>query len=176
VEPDNTQENQTNETAHPSYNKRPAWQWLVIYAVIGIIVYGLIYFLFLSKKQKPYSINTPAQNTATVTQGAQTSLPSITTTPQTGQKVSEAKVSLTKSGFSPQTVTVKSGTKVVWTNESGATATVNSSPHPAHTDYPLLNLGQFDEGETLSLAFDKPGTYKYHNHLNTSQFGTIIVE
>lgn len=177
MEPEKMQESQTNETSQSSYNKRPLWQWIAIYAVVGIVLYGFVYYFFLAKKQNPYSTNRGTQNNTVVTQLSPTSQPSVSSSPiQTGEKELEAKVTLTKSGFNPQTLKVKVGTKVVWSNVSGATATVNSSPHPAHTDYPPLNLGQFDNGETLSLVFDKAGTYKYHNHLNSSQFGTITVE
>ena len=31
------------------YGKRPVWQWVIIYAVIAAIVYGLVYYLVLSK-------------------------------------------------------------------------------------------------------------------------------
>jgi len=31
------------------YGKRPKWQWIVIYVVFAIIVYGLIYLLFIHK-------------------------------------------------------------------------------------------------------------------------------
>lgn len=31
------------------YGKRPLWQWIVIYLIIGGIVYGAIYFLFFNK-------------------------------------------------------------------------------------------------------------------------------
>lgn len=85
-------------------------------------------------------------------------------------------VALTSSGFGPQSLTVKVGTKVVWTNRSGTAATVNSASHPTHLVYPLLNLGNFGNGDTLSLVFDKPGTYKYHNHLNAGQTGMVVVE
>ncbi|MBI4035879.1 cupredoxin domain-containing protein [Candidatus Daviesbacteria bacterium] len=85
-------------------------------------------------------------------------------------------ITLTSSGFSPTTLTIKAGDKVTWINKSSTSATVNSSPHPAHTDYSPLNLGSFVDGETLSLTFDKAGTYKYHNHFNASQFGSIIVQ
>lgn len=27
--------------------KRPLWQWILIYLIIGVIVYGVIYLLFL---------------------------------------------------------------------------------------------------------------------------------
>lgn len=28
------------------YGKRPLWQWIVLYVIIGAIVYGLIYYFF----------------------------------------------------------------------------------------------------------------------------------
>ncbi len=32
------------------YGKRPLWQWIVLYIVIGIVIYGLIYYFVLAKK------------------------------------------------------------------------------------------------------------------------------
>lgn len=46
------------------YGKRPLWQWILIYAVIGLIVYGLIYYFVLANRgnSNPYSGNsTPTQ-------------------------------------------------------------------------------------------------------------------
>jgi hypothetical protein len=31
------------------YGKRPLWQWILLYVIIAIIVYGLIYYLFIYK-------------------------------------------------------------------------------------------------------------------------------
>ncbi len=31
------------------YGKRPVWQWVVIYLVVAVIVYGLVYLLFIHK-------------------------------------------------------------------------------------------------------------------------------
>ena len=28
------------------YGKRPMWQWVVLYLVVAIVVYGLVYLLF----------------------------------------------------------------------------------------------------------------------------------
>ncbi|MEX2006636.1 MAG: hypothetical protein WD877_00445 [Candidatus Saccharimonadales bacterium] len=33
--------------AATSYGKRPMWQWVLLYVVLAIIVYGLIYYFFL---------------------------------------------------------------------------------------------------------------------------------
>lgn len=85
-------------------------------------------------------------------------------------------VEVTDNGYSPQTVTIKKGTKVVWTNKTDRTVTVNSDPHPIHVKYPALNLGSFDTNEVVQLVFGKEGTYTYHNHLNASMTGKIIVE
>lgn len=148
-----------------SYGKRPLWQWVVIYVVIGFVVYGLIYYFVLARKGgSPYN-PTPTTPPATTSESS----PSAT-------GISQDTIILTADGFSPKTLTIKTGTKVTWMNQSGADATVNSSPHPTHTDYPPLNLDSFQNGGTLSLTFDKLGTYKYHNHLNPSQFGSIVVE
>lgn len=100
-----------------------------------------------------------------------------TVTPTTGTTAqSQNTITLTQSGFSPATLTIKAGQTVTWTNKSGEEATVNSDPHPVHTNYAPLNLGQFADGQTLTLTFSTPGTYGYHNHLNPSERGTIIVQ
>lgn len=85
-------------------------------------------------------------------------------------------VKITSVGFSPQTITIKAGDKVTWTNGDSANHTVNSSPHPIHTDNPFLNLGLIKPGESKSVTFEKSGTYKYHDHLNPSLTGSVTVQ
>ncbi len=36
------------------YGKRPFWQWILIYLVVAVVVYGLVYYLFFAKG-KSYS-------------------------------------------------------------------------------------------------------------------------
>jgi len=31
------------------YGKRPVWQWVLIYVVVAIVVYGLVYYIFFHK-------------------------------------------------------------------------------------------------------------------------------
>ncbi len=33
-----------------SYGKKSIWQWIIIYIIIGAIVYGLIYYFVLNKR------------------------------------------------------------------------------------------------------------------------------
>lgn len=91
-------------------------------------------------------------------------------------QVEEVTVSVADAGFEPQSVTVKAGTKVVWVNNTAQTTNVSSAKHPTHLEYPPLNLANFEPGESISLVFDTPGTYKYHDHLNPTKFGTVVVE
>lgn len=156
------------DNQNTNYGKRPLWQWVLIYAVIGAVLYGLVYYFILGKRGGTSYAPAPTAPVAT----APATSPATTSATETSQET----ITLTSDGFSPKTLTIKTGTKVTWTNQSGSDATVNSSPHPVHTDYPPLNLGSFPSGGTLSLTFDKLGTYKYHNHLNPSQFGTIVVQ
>ncbi|MEO8581382.1 MAG: hypothetical protein ABI425_02245 [Patescibacteria group bacterium] len=39
------------------YGKRPLWQWVLIYVIIGSIIYGLIYFAIFAKKGYNYNYN-----------------------------------------------------------------------------------------------------------------------
>lgn len=89
---------------------------------------------------------------------------------------SAAVVTYTDSGFAPATVNAKVGQKVVFKNTSSSAIQVNSAPHPVHNLYPELNIGAIVAGSSGSTSFAKAGTYKYHNHLNPSQNGTIIVQ
>jgi len=88
----------------------------------------------------------------------------------------ESQVTLSQSGFSPKTLTVKKGTTVTWVNGSGETGNVSSNNHPTHTLYSPLNLGNFSDGDSVTLTFDKTGTYGYHDHLNPQFTGTVVVQ
>lgn len=162
---------ETSEPKNSGYGKKSVWQWMIIYVVIGAIVYGLLYYFFFAKKGG-YNSNQTGQSQQPTTQQQ------AVTQPTSGSQTANQQntVTLTQDGFSPAALTVKAGTTVTWVNKSGTDATVNSDPHPIHTAYPQLNLGSFSDGGTLSLKFDKPGTYGYHNHFNSSQKGTIVVQ
>lgn len=85
-------------------------------------------------------------------------------------------VTIDQTGFSPSEIKVKVGDTVSWINSDTKMHNVSSSPHPTHTDYPPLNLGNVSPGAKVSLMFDKAGTYKYHDHLNPTLLGTVTVE
>lgn len=143
------------------YGKKSPWYWFTIYLVIGGLVYAGVYYYFL-KPKGGYNYN------ADTTQPS----PSVLMTPATNSPT----IQISSSGYSPATLTVAVGATVTWTNTGNTMANVSSDPHPQHTTYPPLNLGIIKPGASESLQFDTPGTYTFHNHLNATQTGTIIVK
>ncbi len=132
---------------------------LVITALIVLVILVGITFISTQNKSK------------TTTQ-----IKTQTNTTTKNNTESSTTVLLTANGYEPAEIKIKAGAQVVWTNKSGNTATVNSDNHPAHLLWPFLNLGTFKNGETVSVIFDKAGTYTYHNHFNPTQKGKVIVE
>lgn len=45
------------------YGKRPLWQWILIYVVVGGIIYGAVYYFAIAKKGGYDASNTTYQNT-----------------------------------------------------------------------------------------------------------------
>ncbi len=104
----------------------------------------------------------------------------ITAIPQNAQNV----VTYTDNGFSPKTLTIKKGDTVVFENKASDDARVASNPHPIHNGYPTTGgcVGStFDScaniapNQAWSFKFDIVGSWGYHNHLNPSEGGTIVV-
>jgi len=91
-----------------------------------------------------------------------------------------ATVTFSDSGVSPATVTIKSGQAVKWVNSSSATIQVASDPHPTHTDNRELTNGQstvaLSPGASATVTLVKMGSWGYHNHLNPSVRGKVVVQ
>jgi uncharacterized cupredoxin-like copper-binding protein len=85
-----------SETKTSSYSKRPAWQWIALYAVIAVIVYSGVYYALIAKKGG-YGSNTTAQK---VQAAANIS---------NSQQIS---VTGTEFSFDPSVITVKKGVPV----------------------------------------------------------------
>ncbi len=95
---------------------------------------------------------------------------------QPAQPSSENDVTIKDYAFSPQTLTVKKGAAVTWTNLDSVPHQAASDPHPAHTDLPSLVSGDLGKGQKYSFTFEKTGTFGYHCHIHPYMKGTIVVE
>ncbi len=82
-------------------------------------------------------------------------------------------ISIEKMAFSNETITIKKGDTIVWTNNdvNAHTVTVTQGPAPDKFDSNLLRQGQ-----TFSHTFDIPSTYLYKCSLHPVMRGKIIVE
>lgn len=89
-----------------------------------------------------------------------------------------AQVSITSTGFSPATITIKPGQAVVWTNTDTMSHEVASDPYPVDNELSTFNDRQpLLQNDTYSYIFDLTGTYTYHDTLNPySLKGTVIVK
>src|SRR5665213_183412 len=86
----------------------------------------------------------------------------ITHIPSTSNTVvlAPAKVTITKDGFVPATITVKINQAVTWTNEDTAQHEVASDPYPTDNALAGFNDKQpLNRTDTFDFIFNKTGTY-----------------
>lgn len=98
------------------------------------------------------------------------------TTSSSSNTPAAATITYSSNGFSPVTVTVKSGDTVAIKNSSGSDMQLDSNPHPVHTDDTDLNVGLVSAGQTRTFTVTKKGSFGFHNHLNPSDTGKIVIE
>lgn len=145
----------------------------IIFLVVLILLLGGGYFAY--KKYKASQTVTPTPSVETTTPSEQPSSPSATPAASASATVNNPTVSITSTAFTPSSATVNVGGTVTWNNQDSTNHTVNSDLHPTHLIYPPLNLGVITPGNSKSLTFPTPGTFKYHDHLHPSLVGQIIV-
>jgi plastocyanin len=136
---------------------------VIIIAVIIVLILGVGGFILItSTRNQEVTYQTPTAKTQNSTESAMD---------QTMEVI------YTDSGFMPETITVKSGSTITFTNNSTKRMWVASDPHPVHTNYSGFDaLKGYGQDETYLFTFDQVGTWNYHDHLNPSNKGIIIVK
>lgn len=71
--------------------------------------------------------------------------------------------------YLPRTITIKAGESVTWTNS-------DLLGHTATADDNTWDTGNISNGESVSIKFEKAGTYTYHCQPHPVMKGTVIVE
>ena len=79
-----------------------------------------------------------------------------------------ARVKIQNYAFFPQTLTVKRGTRITWTN-------YDDTAHTATADQGAFDTGTVERGHSMTIAFNRPGTYAYHCSFHAFMTGTITV-
>ena len=100
-------------------------------------------------------------------------------------------IELTSEGYTPKSINIKQGQKVTWVNKISGETRPASAMHPTHKVYPGSDIEKcgtaeesniFDvcrglkEGESYEFTFNEKGSWRYHDHLNIKNTGSIIVE
>ncbi len=121
-------------------------------------------------------INTNAAPTNLNATPANLNVPSSTNTPAAAMRL----IPVTSEGFQPNTVTITLGDVVRWTNNTSSTVYVAPDNHPSHTKYAGIwddnGAGQIAPGSSYTFTFPQKGTFTYHDHLDSSKTGTIVVQ
>lgn len=139
----------------------------LITILIIVFVAGAAYFgfkLYRSTKSEPTSV--PEQKITV-------------TAPQIAPAVSSKiwTIEYKDNKFIPSEVKIKKGDTVKWVNKSDMANWPASAFHPTHQVYPGFDaLKGLGKGESYSFKFDKIGSWKYHDHLDPSVTGVIVVE
>lgn len=149
-----------NDQTDSNYGKRPIWQWIVIYLVIALFVYGVIYYFIVAPKG---GVSYNSGNTQ------QAPVASQQNSPTSPVPAAENSVLISNFKFSPATLTVKVGDTVTWMNQ-------DSVDHSITADDGSFDTGLFAQGKTASNTFNQAGTFAYHCGVHPNMQGTIIVQ
>jgi plastocyanin len=89
---------------------------------------------------------------------------------QGAQQATAGVVAIDNFTFTPQTLTVKAGTKVTWVNR-------DDIPHGIASDNDAFAKSKaLDTDDSYAFTFTTPGTYKYFCYVHPHMTGTIVVE
>ncbi len=124
---------------------------LIVIIIIAVVLFAIGIFYVLNSRK-----------TATA--------PSTTTTStsSTGSTVTTNIVNIKEMAFTPDNITVKTGTTVTWTNDDSVVHTVTANDGSFASD----SLAQ---GKSYSHTFNTPGTYKYRCVIHPNMTGIVTV-
>lgn len=157
---------------------------LIILTIVVVVLVGVVVFLYTRDSEEIPVLSPTLTLTPTPTvEGTPIPLPTVSG--------SKATVTYSDSGYSPAEVKIKKGDTVVFDNKSSKMMWTASAVHPTHKAYPGTDTakcgtssqnGMFDAckdygpGELWEFKFNEQGVWKYHNHLQPTHTGTIVVE
>ncbi len=79
-------------------------------------------------------------------------------------------------GFSPERLEISAGHQVAFVNNSENPFWPASNIHPTHEILSALDPGTpVQPGETWAFTFERPGFWRYHDHLSPQESGMVVV-
>ena len=164
------EENKTPTT----YGKRPLWQWIALYVVVAVVIYGLIYYFVLAKKGG-YNNNSAAVPSYT----APTSVPATSspTTPSAAMQAQKITVIGTEYSFTPSTFTLKKGQAVELTFKNSGKFPHNLAISDLGVKTKTIMPGEED---TIQFTPTKTGQFAFlctvPGHADKGMKGTLVVQ
>ena len=157
------------------YTKRPLWQWFLLYAVVAIVLYGLLYYFVLSKNKGGYG-GSNSQNPYQ-SQSQSSSSPSSPSSPASSAVNQKFTVVGTEFAFTPSTISVKTGQPVQVTFK-------NNGKFPHNLTFTDLNVGTKTispgEEDTITFTPNKTGDFTFictvPTHADRGMKGTLTVQ
>ena len=102
--------------------------------------------------------------------GAATAVPLGAVVLAAGEAAAPGAITIDNFTFNPQSLTVKVGTTITWTNK-------DDIPHGiASTNNAFKKSKALDTDDSFSFTFAAPGTFQYFCYLHPHMTGTIVVE
>ncbi len=89
---------------------------------------------------------------------------------------SDVTVTFRSGAFDPARIEIRAGQTVRFENASGGAVRPASHIHPTHEIYPEFDSRRaIRSGESWAFEFDRAGYWRYHDHLDPSRTGLVVV-
>ncbi len=130
---------------------------LALIIIIIIIIVAGVYLYYAQSSNR--NVQTGMNNSTNQSMGNNsTNMTSAATT-----------ISIQNMTFNPNKITIKSGTNIQWVNNDNV-------QHQIVSDSGAFQSTILNHGDSYNFFFDKTGIYGYHDALNSTVTGTIIVQ
>lgn len=130
----------------------------------------------IESDSKTHQLHEPTLTTLGLQPTTQAPSQNTETPSSTAQEAKTVSVTIENNKLNPQSVEINVGDSVVWLNKDETKHHIASDPHPSHTALPGFESVDLSVSQTYSFKFTKAGTWGYHDHLNPSIKGTVIVK
>lgn len=98
------------------------------------------------------------------------------TTIKEASSTPQALITVSSAGFTPATIQVKPGTIITWKNSDNAPHHIASNPYPSDNSVADLNSKTLVAGRAYSYKVSGSKTIQYHDDLNPTHNGTIVIK
>ncbi len=151
---------------------------IITVIIVGILLITSVFYITMynqssnkiSEKEQ-VTVNQNQQNPSKTTQPSNTQQNPASTS----QTARNYNIDIKNFAFSPNTITIKAGDKVTWTNQDSAPHTITSDSN-SNSNSGTLNSQTLDASDTYTYTFNDKRIYNYHCSIHSGMKGTIIVE